>query len=427
MDIEVKHHKNVVKCPHCKAPIHLSLGKFLGGWNDSGGVIIQCKKCDHIFACPLSNPDDASAVGKGGKKLATWKDDFPQYLAEQYKIDPREMSSLEINLVFGHEDPPVVPWQPAAATCYKFQNINLEAEASTVLHKYKNEIKTKYEAITHAYVKSMISMDKSFVQLSYNKEGKEKHAVFAKNIKGEKDLQIEDLYMIDHSDANLEFQIDGIYKRDEIMVFLERLLNRWRYTAREVLMVVPFIGFNFKNSEPKLYELWNWLSINVDPEKTRLLTRKGTFNLYKTAQDHTGVSFDVLVDLGLLEPFIEKMAVKDAKFFQQSHAKYYVGVYKDHVEVLAGSFNIHQGAYFENVIFKKYSKSFFKERYLHMFPDFNYADEKPEITSDPEGIYQEEDNEETVHFMTLGFPKAENWVTEKSRMLSFAQPTRNHA
>jgi hypothetical protein len=174
---------------------------------------------------------------------------------------------------------------------------------------------------------------------------------------------------------------------------LERFLNRWRYTAREVLLVVPFIGFNYKSSEQALQELWNWLEINVDVEKTELITRKGTFNLYKKAQDNSGIDFKVLVELGLLEPLIKKMDKKGTAYFQKSHAKYYVGIYDDYVEVLSGSFNIHTGASYENIYLKRYDKDFFKARYLHMFKDFQY------------NVKQKD---EQVHYMTFGTASPEN-------------------
>jgi len=108
-----------------------------------------------------------------------------------------------------------------------------------------------------------------------------------------------------------------------------------------------------------------------------------------------------LVELGLLEPMVENLTSKDAEFYQKSHAKYYVGVYDNYVEVLAGSFNIHGGSYFENMIFKRYEKEFFKERYLHMFKNFEYNDD---------------DADETVHFMTFGVDNPENLITSLSEI-----------
>ncbi len=217
-------------------------------------------------------------------------------------------------------------------------------------------------------------LNKSFVIVPYEFNDKKYKAVFAKGINRDSDFEAKNLYLVYHSDVDLEYQIDGIYKRNDLMLYLERLLNRWRYTANEVLLVVPFIGFHYPNALKSLQELWLWLQANVDVDKTNLVTRKGTYNLFKKAQNTTEIPFEELVRWGLLEPLIEKMNDDDTKFFQQSHAKYYVGVFNDYVEVLSGSFNLHTGEYWENMTFKKYTKEFFRERYLRMqiFKDFQY-------------------------------------------------------
>ncbi len=159
----------------------------------------------------------------------------------------------------------------------------------------------------------------------------------------------------------------------------------------------------YKNSEEALYQLWNWLEVNVDISKTKLITRKGTFNLFKNAQDSSGIPFDELVKWGLLEPLIDKMNQKSTTYFQKSHAKYYVGVYENYVEVLSGSFNIHQGSYFENITFKTYDKTFFKDRYLHMFKDFEY---------------EETEQKEQVHYMTLGTDADKNYLIGLDELLT---------
>ncbi|MBS1530281.1 MAG: hypothetical protein JSU01_08235, partial [Bacteroidetes bacterium] len=354
----MSHHLKVVKCPNekCGAPIHLSVGHFKGGVNDKGGVIIQCDECSTVFPCPLKNPIDASGVGKNGRTLDTWIDDLPEYLETKYNIEAKTMAELSITPVFGYEKAPAVEWWPHADTFYNNGSINFEMEAVAVLTKYRKQVSDNYKSYLNLYVKGRHSADKSFVFIDYELDGTKYRATFAKQIETEGDLTPDNLYLISHSKVDLEYQIDGIFSRNQLIIFLERLLNRWRYTAHEVLLVVPFIGFNYKNAEEALSQLWEWLENNVDSEKTKLITRKGTFNLFKQAQDNSGIAFDVLVDLGLLEPFFEKLTGKDAGFFQKSHAKYYVGVFEDYVEVLSGSFNIHTGTYFENMTFKRYRK-----------------------------------------------------------------------
>ena len=395
--MEVKHQIKIVICPNykCKSPIRLSEGKFIGDVNDKGGIIIECDSCNTVFPCRLKNPNDASGIIKNGKQLDSWTEDLPQYIETKYGVTSETLDTIETSMVFGYEKPPKPIWEQSASPIFETNDINYEVIVKQELDKNKKVITDNYNAYFNLYVKGRHSSKKSFVLINYDYQGTKHKAVFAKQIDSESDLNIENLYLIYHSGINLEHQVDGIYTRDHLLVFLERFLNRWRYSANEVLLVVPFIGFNYKNSEEALYQLWNWLEINVDILKTNLITRKGTFNLFKKVQDNSGIPFEELVKLGLLEPLIDKMSQKDTAYFQKSHAKYYVGVYENYVEVLSGSFNIHQGQYFENINFRKYDKDFFKQRYLHMFKNFEYAGN---------------DANETVHCMTLGTENNKNYL-----------------
>lgn len=402
--MEVRHEMKIVICPNdkCKVPIRLSEGKFVGGVNDKGGIIIECENCKTIFPCRLKNAKDASGVIKNGRLLEAWIDEMPTIFESEYGITADAIDKVHTSIVFGYEKPSKVCWEPSLLPLFQSNGINHEVIAKEQLIKNQEVITGNFKAYFNLYVKGRHSAEKSFVILNYNFNGKEFKAVFAKQVDSERDLNIDNLYLIYHTEINLEYEVDGIYERDQLLVFLERFLNRWRYAANEVLLVVPFIGFNYKNSEEALYELWNWLEINVDTSKTNLITRKGTFNLFKRAQDNSGIPFEELVTLGLLEPLVEKMNQRDTEYFQKSHAKYYVGVYNSYVEVLSGSFNIHKGKYFENIVFKRYDKNFFKRRYLHMFKEFEYLNN---------------DNDEQVHYMTLGTSDDKNYIIGLKELL----------
>lgn len=395
--MEVKHIMKIVLCPNnkCSAPIRLSEGSFVGGVNDKGGIIIECDKCKTIFGSKLKNPTDASGILLGGKVIDRWTDDLPDDITRTYSVSEKDLDEINTSMVFGYEKPPKIQFSSAKIPVFVNGKNNFEDIALKELSKRRKEIDTQYKVFLNHYVKNRDTAEKSFIVINYDYDGVKHKAIFAKQIDSEADLNCDNLYLIYHSNVDLEFQIDGIYTRNDSLLFLERFLNRWRYTAEEVLLVVPFIGFNYKNSEEALYQLWNWLEVNIDVSKTKLITRKGTFKLFKQAQDNSGILFEELVKLGLLEPLIEKMNQKDTKYFQQSHAKYYVGVYEDYVEVLSGSFNIHEGKYFENITFKRYNKDFFDHRYLHMFKDFKYIDKS---------------DGEIVHFMLVDEKVNENYV-----------------
>jgi hypothetical protein len=390
----VKNNFFVEKCPKCDSPIRIYEAKNIGGINDKGGVIIECNECKTPISVLLSNPKDISITVKGGVIIDSWIDIFPSSFETLYNIKESQTIPVRNMAVFGYEKPPKTKWVHSPTPLFCRGTLNHEKEAENALKTNLKKINENYRTYYDRYVKGKDTADSSFVIINYELLGIKYKAVFAKQIDNEYDLSHENLYLISHSAINLEEEIDGIYTRNESLIYLERLLNRWRYSANEVLLIVPFIGFHYKNSEEARIQLWDWLGANVDANKTNLITRKGTFNLFKQAQDNTGIPFKLLVEYGLIEPLIEIMNDGGTKFFQKSHAKYYVGVYDDYVEVISGSFNIHQGGYFENLTFKKYDKDFFLNRYLKkLLPTFNYSNKI--------------DNK-LVHYMVVGDSEQKN-------------------
>ena len=399
--MDVRSETIVVKCPKCKARIKLTQGHYKGGVNDKGGIVIECNTCHTQFATHLKNPNDASGISEGGKKIATWTDRLPPFIKEKYGVDEITISVVDRIIVSGFGDKPPKPeWTIAEKPVFGADGVNFEQTAVAELQKYLAEINKNYKSYRNWYLKRH-SADKSFVIIDYEHNSRKYQAVFAKQVDNEKELNAHGLYLIHHSEVNLEVQIDGIYTKSEILVFLGRLLTRWRYTADQILLVVPFIGYNFKGTEKKLQKLWDWLITHVDNSKGQLVTRRGTVNMFRDAQIKDGIPFDLLVEWGLVEPLVGAVSKKGATF-EKSHAKYYVGVFENHVEVLSGSFNIHEGPSYENISFRKYDKQFFKNRYLHMLKNHTY----------PDTSLQEE-----VHYMTLGTDNPQNLTTSLAGLL----------
>ena len=71
--MDVEHRSEVVKCPKaaCQNLIQISVGRWPGGCNDSGGWVLKCAKCSHVFPLNVKNPDDASKVKSGATILGT--------------------------------------------------------------------------------------------------------------------------------------------------------------------------------------------------------------------------------------------------------------------------------------------------------------------------------------------------------------------
>lgn len=235
-------------------------------------------------------------------------------------------------------------------------------------------INQNYNEYVTNYLEDRKTPVSSFIFINYLVDNTKYQAVFAKELASENDLNSDNLYLIHHSKVDLVNQVDGIFTKTECLVFLERFLNRWRYTANQVLLVVPFIGYQYPNSREGVLNLWTWLNTNINIEKTNLVTRKGTYKLFKNANpDH-----NILVEWGLIDKLGTSMEENKMPYLERSHAKYYVGIFDDYVEVISGSFNIHQGNSHENLTFRRYKKSFFETRYLHMFKNQSYYSNKKE-------------------------------------------------
>jgi hypothetical protein len=166
------------------------------------------------------------------------------------------------------------------------------------------------------------------------------------------------------SEGDKTLDVDGIFSRDDCIAILEKLLLRWRAGHSAVLLAAPFIGFNFPGARKKIPNLWNWVLKYTDPAKTLLITRKATFNLLKEAAKDTEMDVEFLKSWGLLNPTLATLDEKKAFFKTDFHAKFYCGISADTVEILVGSFNIHEGSYVENIHLLSYSLEEFSKRYL---------------------------------------------------------------
>jgi hypothetical protein len=64
------------KCPGCDNDVVIERNWTPGGVNDSGGYVLQCEKCDRIFAFHLGKDINDSRVLRGAKKLDTYDDEL---------------------------------------------------------------------------------------------------------------------------------------------------------------------------------------------------------------------------------------------------------------------------------------------------------------------------------------------------------------
>jgi hypothetical protein len=221
LSMEVSHHLKIVICPNqkCKAPVRLREGRFVGGENDNGGIVIECETCKTVFPCKLINPYDASGIVNGGKKLDVWTDELPAHLLEKYNISATLMDKLNISAVFNYERPPMVGWSPSEFPLFTRGSLNFEKTAQQELLKLTQEITSKYQVYANVYLKGSHSAEKSFIIINYRRARKNYRAVFAKRVDSENDLCMDNLYLIHHSKVDIEYEVDGIYTRDQLIVF----------------------------------------------------------------------------------------------------------------------------------------------------------------------------------------------------------------
>lgn len=130
------------------------------------------------------------------------------------------------------------------------------------------------------------------------------------------------------------------------------------------MLVVSFIGLDYPGREEDRIDLWNLVLGHTDPRRTMLVTRRGTWNGFLSAAEHTGLDIAMLRKFGILAPMLEQFHSDDAFFKQQSHAKFYAAVGSEKTEVLSGSFNNRSGGYAENLTFKTYKTADFVLLYL---------------------------------------------------------------
>ena len=374
--IEIKYMTEVVKCPNktCKNNIHLSIGKVPGGVNDYGGWILECESCKTKFPYNVKNPDDYSSVKNGAKIIGSWDKDVPDSKAQAFKNHGLDSAPENINYdnlllveTGVYEKPKHCHIEENIFFCPKCNN-HLEPILYGELSGKLSSINEAIIAYLNFFMKGRAGKPDSIIILTDYKCscGFETEAVLFKAFK-ESELPIEnehELLLIDVLGSNFELNIDGIYNRDSCLSILQKLLIRWQVYYNKVFLAVPFIGFDFKNSEAQRVELWNWILKNTIPAKTTLLTRKATFNSFLEGSTNTGLDISILKNYGLLNQTIDELTEKKAIFKTDFHAKFYAGFDRTKSEVLVGSFNIHEGGYFENIHFKIYDFGDFFMKYI---------------------------------------------------------------
>jgi hypothetical protein len=368
--MDVVHQNEVVKCPksNCQNPIHISIGRWPGGTNDSGGWVLKCAKCDHAFPLDVRNPDDASKVVSGATVLGSWDKEVgnrADVLAAHGVVDKPEYVKRLLLLQHGKsEDLYNLDSKPLYRCSICRENLDLLAYAA--LDRHLADVRQAFSEYLNWYLANRIDAPEAIsvrMTMSCTCEAQH-HVCFYKEFSENVPQAASEFWLAEAEGDKPTLDVDGIYTRDDCITILEKLLLRWRALHSAVLLAAPFIGFNYPGARKKVPELWNWVLKYIDPNKTSIITRKATFKLLKDAAEDSDQDIEFLKSWGLLNPTVATLDEKKAFFKADFHAKFYCGMSADRVEILVGSFNIHEGTYVENIHLLTYSFEDFKTRYL---------------------------------------------------------------
>lgn len=363
--------------------------------NDPGFVVKMCPKCKHETRFHVWNVDYFKGLsGVVGVYETEEAAQYPilsvvkegEYLEEHIGNSEKENVELDLN-------PKLSFWElfrkkePRFAICQKS------------ISQLENDLYWAKQA--HLCGKLCVAgVDSLIVRVLKRKNAQKDYDLFAKQLSTEHTYNLNGLIMIGQGGVDLRRHIDGLYKRDECFSILDFCLKRWAIIADEVLIAVPFIGFQYKNKRCKNQVLYYWAFLNsvLDMGKTVLLTRKGEFNRVKDyLNEQRGTNtFEYKKNWGKLDK-LQEAAVEASKrrkkkksneededenmrvfFTNRFHSKFYAGILNNKVEVLIGSYNVHEGEVLENLSFKEYALEDFKTRYLdRIMPEEKLLRERP--------------------------------------------------
>lgn len=359
--------EKAIKCSghRCKEVFHVFENYEPGGINDRGYIAVKCKKCGEITIIRMKNPCKYGCF-ENFDIIDAWEDGDKS----QFESFP----DGETAFVMDKEPAEGEPIEFHPSIYYPFwqdKELNLEITAKECFKKYNAQVDRELKGLYDVWVKSMHGFDdveRCIVTQEYEREGKLYEAMWGKELKNDRTFCSKHFQLIDHTGSDKK--IDGVYSRNEMMYYLFRCLTRWKLIANQVVVVTPFIGFDFPFSRDEdrmeLIGLWELLNSTLDIDKTTFITRVTTYGSLKKCQEKLEVPADVLKEWDLMNN-LQKMVDNPktrVKTRAQFHAKFYAGVFDDHVEMLSGSFNVQTGVVLEQMHLRNIPRELFKTNYL---------------------------------------------------------------
>lgn len=367
--------EKAVKCggKQCKEVFHIFENYEPGGINDRGYIAVRCKKCGVLTKIRMNNPSKNGCF-ENFDIIDAWEEGENSPYAT--------LPDAKTALVMGKEPAEGVPhyFYPSLYHPYwQCKGKNLEIIALVRFAKFKAQVDKELKCIYNGWVKSMLGytdVARCIVNHEYESRGQVYKAMWGKELKDDSSFCSKHFQLIKHT--RNDNVIDGVYSRDEMMNYLFRLLTRWELIANQVVVVTPFIGFDFPFSKDEdraeLIGLWDLLNSTLDVNKTTFITRVSTYGSLKKCQGKLEVPADVLKEWDLMNN-LQKMVDNPktrVKTKAQFHAKFYAGVFDGHVEMLSGSFNVQTGVVLEQMHLRNISRELFKTNYLDQLVE-NFA------------------------------------------------------
>lgn len=330
--------------------------------NDSGYVVFKCPNCGHCTKTKVNNTDIYDSHPNF----------YNAYEFDEYTDDIIEVDS--INDDFKSEHKIIVEnkiWDTESIDFYK--------RCQSIIHQNHEKISKELKNIEDAYLALRHYANIERLIFKINIEGQE--CLLIKKISSECDFTTDNLVFIGTNELKIKSLANGVYDRDYCYNILDNALRRWNVLSNQIVFVSPFIGFDYKTHkyDEQIIHYWHWLDEIIDINKVLFVTRKKTLNRLKEALSNKERTYDVLKEWDALSDLLKaadeydgrkqdanKSRVQtycDSKF----HAKFYAGIIDKTVEVLMGSYNIHQGKSLENITFLRYPINEFQKRFLEPF------------------------------------------------------------
>lgn len=354
-----------IKCsnPECNEQFKLYEIKY-PFLNDYGWIEIKCNKCGSCQKINVKNPLEYQHGTFPNAEII----DFHEYEEGEEKDNS---THPECALVVSEENN-TVEWKPLASNPFWQVGVLNELNYTEKLTKSMVLIKRGISDFFNYYLAGQYRADlpRKIIVVQHISKNK---ITWAKTIDRECDFNTDNLYLINCSKQK-EWP-DGVYNRDTLLVYLERCLMRWKLLANQVVVVTPFIGFQYKSkkAQENVLGLWHFLNDRLDMSKTYFVTRGETRTLLKKNQAEIDIPSETLAEWHLMDELQRVVEDQKIKTKARFHAKFYAGIFNNHVEVLAGSYNIHTGCGLEQVSMKNYNKDVFKNKYMDNLVDqFDY-------------------------------------------------------